>query len=101
MIGATPGTRGRGTGDEVLIGRGTGREMRKSCSNHEEMNLATREPCAMKVARTVRRGAVGKGLSGDTTCTANRQVYGKNGTSPAAYSTANLRRGGKLESRVH
>ena len=41
----------------------------------------------MKVARTVRRGADGKGLSGDTTCT-NRQVYGTHGTSPAAYSTA-------------
>ena len=67
MIGVTPGTRGRGTGDGVLIGRGTGREMRKSCSNHEEMNFVTREPCAMKVARTVRGRADGKGLSGDTT----------------------------------
>jgi len=44
----------------------------------------------MKVARTVRRGADGKGLSGDTTCTTSRQVYGTHGTSPAAYSTTSM-----------
>src|SRR5438105_2810929 len=63
MIGAMPETRGRGTGNEVLTGEGTGREMRKSCSMLEEMNPVTGEPCARKPARTVRRGEVGKGLA--------------------------------------
>ena len=40
MIGVMPDTGGRGTGNEILTGEGTGREMRKSCSM-----LARDEPC--------------------------------------------------------
>jgi hypothetical protein len=51
--GVMPRARGRGTGDGVLTGEGTGREMRKSCSMLEERNLVTREPDAVKAARPV------------------------------------------------
>jgi len=45
------------------------------------------EPDALKGSRPVRGGAEGKGLASDTVYAANRQVYGTNGSSPAAYST--------------
>jgi hypothetical protein len=67
MIGVIPETRGRGTGNPVLTGEGTGREMRKSCSMLEEMNDVTGEPDAVKAARPVRGGVVEKGSSLDTT----------------------------------
>jgi hypothetical protein len=41
----------------------------------------------MKVASTVRRGAVRKGLAGDTTLSETGMVYGNTSTSLAAYST--------------
>jgi hypothetical protein len=41
----------------------------------------------MKVASTVRRGAVRKGLAGDTTLSETGRVYGSTSTSLAAYST--------------
>ena len=62
-----PDTWGRGTGNEILTGEGTGREMRKSCSMLKEMNHVTGEPDAVKVACPVRGGVVEKGSSPDTT----------------------------------
>src|SRR5947209_13255449 len=47
----------------------------------------TREPDALKGARPVRRGAVRKGLTGDTTLSETGMVYGSISTSLAAYST--------------
>jgi hypothetical protein len=51
---------------------------------------------AMKVARHVREGAVGKGPSGDTTRRKSSwKVYGNNGTSLAAYFMSQESRPGK------
>src|SRR5438034_7184693 len=47
----------------------------------------TREPDAVKAASPVRRGAVRKGLTGDTSLSKTGTVYGSISTSLAAYST--------------
>ena len=61
-----PDTGGRGTGNQILTGEGTGRETRKSCAMLKEMNHVTGEPDAVKAACPVRGGVVEKGSSPDT-----------------------------------
>src|SRR5436309_14674873 len=51
----------------------------------------TREPDALKGAHPVRRGAVRKGLTGDTTLSETGMDYGSLSTSLAAYSTKLVR----------
>ncbi|EFH82187.1 hypothetical protein Krac_2974 [Ktedonobacter racemifer DSM 44963] len=48
------------------------------------------EPCARKRASTVRRGEVGKGLSGDTTCNDTGRSKEDSSASPAPYPTIKL-----------
>jgi len=80
MIGVMPGTGRRAAESTVRTQDGT-----RDAESLPEKVQEIGEPDALKGASPVREGADGKGLSGDTTCTANRQVYGNNGTSPAAY----------------
>jgi len=51
MTGVMPGTRGRGTGNEI------GNRISVSC--FPVVKVVTGEPCALKGACTVRRGMIG------------------------------------------
>jgi hypothetical protein len=61
---------------------------REGISSQGRLSSRPGEPDAVKAARPVREGAVGKGPSGDTTCKETGRSTERNGTSLAAYFTA-------------
>src|SRR4051812_37359246 len=60
------GRESRPQGEGRQVGPGSSREGRRNADSRHGETGQTGEPCAVKVASTVRRGAVGKGLALDT-----------------------------------